>query len=74
METQKFIELFAEQFEDTDIEEFNLETVYKDLDEWDSLASLCIIAMIDEELDVNISGDDLDNCDTIGDLYKLVQS
>lgn len=72
MELQKFIELFAEQFEDTDQELFTAETVFKDLEEWDSLASLSIIAMMDEELDVTITGDKLSECDTIEDVYKLI--
>lgn len=74
MELQQFIELFAEQFDDTDVEIFNAETVFKELEEWDSLTSLSVIAMVDEELDKRISGDNLNNCETIGELYKLINS
>lgn len=72
MELQKFIELFAEQFDDTDIELFSAETVFKDLEEWDSLTSLSVIAMVDEEMDKRISGDNLESCRTIGNLYDLI--
>jgi acyl carrier protein len=74
MELQKFIELFAEQFEDTDIEEFNSGTVFKNLEEWDSLTSLSVIAMIDEEMDKRITGDHINQCSTIEDLYNIVMS
>ncbi len=74
MEIQKFIQLFAEQFEDTDMDLFTSETVFKDLEEWDSLTSLSVIAMIDEELDIRISGDNMRDCETIGDLYRLINS
>lgn len=72
MELQKFIELFAEQFDDTDTDLFTADTVFKDLEEWDSLTSLSVIAMVDEELDKRISGENLNTCDTIGDLYNLI--
>lgn len=73
MELQKFIDLFAEQFDDTDIELFTAGTVFKELEEWDSLTSLSVIAMIDEEMDRRISGEKLNKCRTIGDLYELVR-
>lgn len=72
MEIKEFIENFAEQFDDTDASEFTSETVYKELDEWSSLIALSVIAMIDEEYDVTIKGDDIRNTSTIGDLFKLV--
>ena len=72
MEIKEFIENFAEQFDETDASEFTAETVYKELDEWSSLVALSIIAMIDEEYDVTLKGDDIRNTSTIGDLFNLV--
>ncbi len=74
MEIKEFIENFAEQFEDTDANEIKAETVFKDLDEWSSLIALSVIAMVDEEYDVAINGDDIRNSETIQDLFNIVES
>ena len=70
----EFVELFAEQFDDTDASEFKPETVFKELDEWSSLIALSVIAMVDEEYEVTIKGDDIRNSNTIEDLYNIVKS
>ena len=72
MEIKKFIEKFAEQFDDTDASEFKPETVFKDLDEWSSLIALSVIAMVDEEYDVALKGDDVRASVTVEDLYNKV--
>lgn len=72
MELSVFVENFAEQFEETDAAEFTASTEFKALAEWSSLAALSIIAMIDEEYDVAIKGDDIKNSTTIEDLFNIV--
>ena len=74
MNLEKFIELFADQFDDTPSERFTPQTVYKDLGEWDSLNSLSVIAMIDEEMEKRITGADIRNCNTIEELFNLATS
>ncbi len=74
MELSKFIEHFAEQFDETDASEFTATTVFHDLDEYSSLIALSLIAMVDEEYDVQIKGDDMRACVTIEDLFNLVKS
>ena len=74
MELKDFIENFAAQFDDTDASEIKAETVFKDLEEWSSLIALSVIAMIDEEYDITIKGDDIRNSDTIEDLFNIVKS
>ena len=49
-------------------------TEFRQLDEWSSLSSLAIISMIDDEYDVVINGNDLRNCNTIEDLFAIVES
>lgn len=73
MEIKEFIENFADQFDDTDTGEFTPTTVFKDLDEWSSLIALSIIAMVDEEYDVTLKGDDIRNSNTIEDLFNIVK-
>jgi acyl carrier protein len=74
MELKEFIEKFAEQFDDTPIENFTPTTIFKNLEEWSSLTALSIIAMIDEELEKRISGAEIRNNNTIEDLYNLIKN
>lgn len=69
---EEFVALFAEQFDDTDASEIKAETVFHDLDEWSSLIGLSVIAMVDEEFDVALKGDDVKNSVTVEDLYNKV--
>lgn len=71
---EEFVELFAEQFDDTDASEIQANTVFHDLDEWSSLIGLSIIAMVDEEFDVALKGEDVKNSVTVEDLYNCVIS
>lgn len=70
----EFVELFAEQFDDTDVSEITASTIFHDLDEYSSLIALSVIAMVDEEFDVQIKGDDMRSCVTVEDLYNIVKS
>jgi len=74
MTLEKFVELFAEQFDDTAAEEFKPETNFKQLDEWGSLVALSVISMVDEEMDKQLSGADLRNTDTIEHLFQLIET
>lgn len=69
---EDFLTLFAEQFDDTDASEINSDTVFKELDEWSSLIALSVIAMVDEEFDITIKGDEIRNSKTVEDLYNAV--
>lgn len=68
----EFVELFAEQFDETDVTEITPSTIFHDLDEYSSLIALSIIAMIDEEFDVTLKGDDMRSAITVEDLYNIV--
>lgn len=74
MELNDFIEKFAEQFDETDASEFKAETEFKALEEWSSLMALSVIAMVDDEYDVTLKGDDIRSSETIEDLFNLVKS
>lgn len=74
MELKEFIENFADQFDDTEASGLGAETKFKELEEWSSLIALSVIAMVDEEYDVAIKGDDIRNSDTIQDLFDVVKS
>lgn len=69
---EEFVKLFAEQFDETDASEINATTAFHDLDEWSSLIGLSVIAMVDEEFDIALKGDDVKNSVTVEDLYNKV--
>ena len=74
MEIKEFIQNFADQFDETDASVFTAETRFRDLEEWSSLIGLSIIAMVDDEYDVTLKGDDIKTSNTIQDIYEKVQS
>ena len=74
MEIKEFIANFANQFDDTDASEIKAETNFRDLDEWSSLIALSVIAMVDEEYDVTLKGDDIKNATTVEDLFNTVKA
>lgn len=74
MELNDFVAKFAEQFEDTDVNDIQATTEFKELDEWSSLLALSIIAMADEEFNVTLKGEDIRNSKTVEDLFNVVKS
>ena len=72
MKLQEFIQNFADQFDDLDANVLTPETEFKQLDDWNSLVALSVIAMIDEEYDVTVKGNDITGANTIQDLYNIV--
>lgn len=74
MEIKEFIQNFAEQFDDTPVEDFTAETVFHDLDEYSSIIALSIIAMVDEEYGVALSGNEMKSAVTIQDLFNTVEA
>lgn len=72
MNLEQFIENFSDLFDDTESSTIEATTQFKDLEEWSSLVALSVIAMIDEEYDVEFYGDDIRNSTTVEDLYNIV--
>ena len=75
MEIKDFIINFADQFDETELEEFKPETNYReDLDEWSSLNGLAILNMIDKKYGVKLTASEVKETKTIEDLFNLVKS
>lgn len=72
MDTNRFLKLFCEQFDEIDINNVSLDTRFKELDGWNSLVALSVIAMIDEEYDVQLKGNDISSSTTLNDLLSKV--
>ena len=74
MDIKDFIQHFAEQFDDTELREFEPKTVFHELNEYSSLIALSIILMVDEEYGVTIDANDMSSAVTIEDLFNTVKS
>ena len=75
MEINEFIKNFADQFDDTELEEFKPETNYReDLDEWSSLNGLAILNIIEKKYGVKITASEIKETTTIEDVFNLVKS
>jgi len=74
MKLEEFIKNFAAQFEDINTAHFGPETEFRNNDEWSSLTSLSIIAMVDEEYNVTLTGDEIRSSKTILDIFEKVNS
>lgn len=69
---EKFIGLFKTVLENEDAE-IKLNTRFRDLENWDSLSFLSVLAMIDEEYDVTIEGNDFRKLITVEDLVNEIK-
>jgi acyl carrier protein len=74
MELNEFVKNFAEQFDDTDPSEIKADSHFRDIDEWSSLVGLSVIAMVDEEFDVLLKGEDMRQANTPEELYNIIKS
>jgi len=68
-----FIKHFASQLLDEDSSGLKPDTVFRDLDDWDSLTAMAVITMIQDEYNVKIDASDFKKLVTIEDLYQYIE-
>lgn len=73
MNINTFIEKIEAEFDELEPGTLQKDTSFKDLDEWSSMHALIIIALIDTEYDVVLTGEDLTQLSSVEDLYKIVK-
>ena len=71
MELQEFIDKFAEEIEIEEPSAITGDTVIRELEEWNSLKAMLLIAFIDEEFGKEFSSKNLKSCVTVNDIYKF---
>lgn len=71
MELNKKMELLAELFE-LELNEFTSETILDDLEEWDSLAAISYVVMMDEEFDIIANPSDIKEFKTVQDILDTM--
>ena len=69
-----FIARLEEEFDQLPSDSLRPETCFDELELWDSMHVLLLIAMIDAEYDVLLSGEDLSHIKSVNELYDLVKS
>lgn len=74
MEITVFLQNFSDMLDDTDATLIVQDAAFRDLEEWDSLTALSLIAMVDDEYSVKLTGDDIKSSVTIKDLFEKVSS
>jgi acyl carrier protein len=74
MEINIFLQNFADLLDNTDAALIKQETVFRDLEEWDSLTALSLIAMTDEEYSVKLTGDDIKSSNSLNDIFEIIKN
>ena len=69
-----FIKMFEAELADIIPGTILPETVYKQLDAWNSMQALILIAMVDAEYGVTLTAENLHDCITVSDLFSVVQN
>lgn len=73
MNEQEFLEFFKGLFDGLN-EAIDMETEFRYMDEWSSLAGLAFMTDIAEKYEKNFTVMEMKGAETIGDLYNIYQS
>ena len=73
MDINQFVDRFADQFFDIDPATITPSTAFREIDGFSSLVALAIIAMVDEEYGVQLTGRDIRSSVTVEDLFNVVK-
>jgi acyl carrier protein len=71
MDENFFLDLIISELDSNDV---NLETKFRDLDEWDSLLGMSIIMVLEENYKIKISDDVFREFNTFSDIYLFLKS
>lgn len=74
MEIETFIKNFKTQFDEIEDLSITADSKFRSIEEWSSLMALAIIAMVDEEYNVKLTGEDIRNSITVRDIFNIVIS
>ncbi len=72
MDVEGFIQKLEEEFDELAPGSLTPDTVYAQLEEWDSMHALILLALVDFEYGVFLEVDDILSAVTIGELFDLI--
>ena len=67
-----FIKNFEEAVEDVEVGTLAGDTAFRALEQWDSLAVLTVIAMVDAEYDTRLKAKELKQVETLSELHAVI--
>lgn len=74
MNIETLMQKIKEEFDQVNLEHLNPDTVFLEIEGWNSLYSLMLMAMVSTEFNVELSGQQLRNIRTVQDLYTELTS
>jgi acyl carrier protein len=73
MEIEGFLIKFTGCFDDIEPGVILPETEFRNLEKWDSLTALTLLAMVDADFDVSISANELRSCNKVQEIFELIK-
>ena len=73
MNNIQFIDFFKAKLTDDAIV-LSLETIYRDIPDWDSLTAMLLITNLKDDFSIEISSLELQNCKTLADILSLINT
>lgn len=73
MNKETFLKNFADMLDETAPELIKAETNFRELEEWSSLTALSLIAMVDEEYSIKLTGEDIRSSHTIEEIFDKIK-
>ncbi len=74
MELDEFVLKVEAEIEDLEPGTLTADKDYREIEQWSSMYALILIAMIDTEFDVTLTGEDLKKTLTLRDLHTTIKS
>ncbi len=74
MKVENFISMIEEEFEEIEKGTLKPDSNFREYFEWNSVNALIIIALVDSEYDVTINAEDIQNAETINDLFETIKA
>ena len=74
MDVNELIEKIENEIEEIKPGVLKPDTNYRNIEGWSSMHALIIIALIDTEYNVTITGADLRSCENVNDLFNIIKS
>jgi acyl carrier protein len=74
MNIQQLIDQIENEFDEVQSGTIKPESSFRELDGWSSMHALILIALIDNEYDILLTGEQLKNAQTVQDLFEIIQS
>ncbi len=74
MNIQLLIDQIENEFDEVQPGTIKPESSFRELEGWSSMHALILIALIDNEYDILLTGEQLKNAQSVQDLFEIIQS